>query len=173
MIKHGDNNTLIFDNERITFRNFSGRAGKYNDEGERDFCAIISDSDMAQRLADEGWNISIIKPRDEDDETGHVLRVKVTKKARDGKGFTRLPSIYKHKNGNHVKLTDRTVGDLDYDEIVETSFVVRGFMYEPGKISAWLNSMDVVIAEDPFADRYGRPTDDFMNAPETDDLPFN
>lgn len=171
MITHGDNNTLIFDKERITFRNFSGKEGKYNAEGERSFCVIIDDPNVAQKLSDEGWNISIRKPRDEEDEPDHILRVKVTQKSRDGKGFTRLPSIYLHKNGNHVRLNGTSVSDLDFADIVETSFVVRGYMYEPGKISAWLNSMDVVIANDPFAERYGRPGDDFMNEPE--DLPFS
>ncbi len=173
MIRHGENNTLIFDREKIIFKNFSGKEGPYNAQGERSFSVIIEDPMVAQKLADEGWNIRILKSRDEDAEPNHRLPIKVTQRSRDGKGFTRLPSIFKHKNSTHVRLNENTVGDLDYDDIVETSFVVRGYQYEPGKISAWLNSMDVVIADDPFADRYGRPGDGFMNEPEPEDLPFS
>ena len=70
-------NVLEIENARIIYRNFEGLASKYNREGDRNFAVIIPDDDICQELINNGWNVKIKPPRDEDDSPFMFLPVKV------------------------------------------------------------------------------------------------
>lgn len=60
----------------IKWRNFEGKAGKFNAEGDRNFCLLI-DPDSADVLQSEGFNIRYLKPREDGDVPVPYLPVKV------------------------------------------------------------------------------------------------
>ena len=59
---------LQIDDARIVYRNFRGEGSKFNREGDRNFAVVIDDAKWADLLTNEGWNVKIKPPRDEDDE---------------------------------------------------------------------------------------------------------
>jgi hypothetical protein len=57
-------NTVLMEGVRIIFRNFAGKEGQYNREGDRNFGVILPD-DVAQQMLADGWNVKYLKPREE------------------------------------------------------------------------------------------------------------
>lgn len=73
--------TITFRKTQIIYRNFTGKPGPYNEEGERSF-SILLDEDLAQELLSRGMNVKPIKKRDEDEEQMYHLPVTVSYRRR-------------------------------------------------------------------------------------------
>ena len=143
---------LQIDDARIIYRNFSGAPSKFNREGERNFSIVIPDEETANTLGEEGWNVKIRPPRDEDDSPFMHLPVKV-------KFNDRGPIVYL-KTGNAVnKLDEESVDILDNIDIMGVDLDSRPYDWEVnGKTgrTAYLQSINVTQEIDRFADRYSR-----------------
>lgn len=148
-----DNGTVSFEGIRFLFRNFSGAPGKYNREGDRSTCIAIDDPDVAQRLADEGWNVRILTPRDPDDTPLHYVRVKVNFRGDP----RRDPGVWMLAGRNRTRLDEESINALDYADINNVDITVSPYHWELSErtgVSLYLRSAYVTIEEDRFAAKY-------------------
>ena len=153
---------LVVENARIAFRNFSGKASKYNREGDRNFC-IIFDKKTGEELKEQGWNVGILAARDEYEEPEYRLQVKVM--------FGKIPpKVYMISGRRKVLLNEDTISSLDYAEIENVDVIIRPYNWEVnGKtgVKAYVQTMYVEIQEDRFAAKY-----DFDTPTDYGDDPF-
>lgn len=139
---------LQIDDARIIYRNFSGAASKFNREGDRNFAVVIPDQDMADALINEGWNVKIKPPRDEDDIPFMNLPVKI-------KFNDRGPNIYLKTGKNKIKLDEESIDCLDNIDILSVDLDIRPYDWEVnGKTgrTAYLQSICVTQQVDRFAE---------------------
>lgn len=143
-------NVLQIEDARIIFRNFAGAGSKFNREGDRNFAVIIPNEDIANELIENGWNVKIKPPRDEDDSPFMYLPVKI-------KFNNRGPAVYVSSGNSHQRLNEDTIEMLDEIDIASVDMDLRPYDWEVnGKTgrSAYLDAMDVIQNIDRFGARY-------------------
>jgi hypothetical protein len=143
---------VTFEGARIVFRNFAGREGMYNREGERNF-AVLLDDDVAEAMARDGWNIKTLKPRegDEDPHPQPYLQVSV------GFGKGRPPRIVMISSRGRTDLGEEECEVLDWADIANVDLIVRPYEWVVnGKTGtkAYLKSIFVTINEDELELKY-------------------
>lgn len=158
-----DRHNYEFRDAHIIFKNFAGVGGVYNREGDKNFCLLLSQEE-ADILTNNGWNVKVRPPRDEDDEPTYYTQIKVA--------FGNYPpNIWKvTKNGHKVRLDADTVGELDNLMIQHLDICVRPYHWvrPDGSegVKGYLKTMYVIAEEDEFADMYVGPEED------EEDIPF-
>lgn len=157
---------IIIEDAEIIFPNFSGRPSKYNKEGDRNFCVVIDNPDVAQQLADEGWNVRIRRPHNEDDEPSHYIPVAISFRS-----FPSIPpaDVYLISGGNKTHLTEDTISVLDGTEAIHIDLTIRPRYFTDDKtgeerIKAYLHDMYVTVAKNRLAEKYADmeyPSEDY------------
>lgn len=148
-------NYLVIENASIIFRNFSGKATKFNAEGNRNFCVFV-DPASADNLIEDGWNVKFLKAKEEGEEDRPYIPVSV-------RFNTYPPTIFLISGNNKTRLDEDDLDMLDWAEIQNVDLIIRPYSYEVnGKsgVKAYLKNMYVTIIEDPFASKYSLNDDE-------------
>jgi len=145
---------IAIENARIGFRNFSGKEGKFNPAGRRNFCVFLEE-ELAKTLEKDGWNVRWLQPRDDNEAEQGYLQVAVS--------YDNIPPkiIMISSNGKTI-MDDESVGILDWAEISEIDLIIRPYNWvlhegtknEKSGVKAYVKSMYVTIAEDEFEKKY-------------------
>ena len=141
---------LQIDDASIIYRNFAGVGSKFNREGDRNFAVRILDTELADKLVEEGWNVKIKDPKEEGDLPFMFLPVKI-------KFNDRGPVVYLKTGRNMVKLDEESISCLDNIDILGVDLDIRPYDWEVnGKTgrTAYLQSICVTQDVDRFAARY-------------------
>lgn len=157
---HPNDNNVTFEDVRIVFRNFAGKEGQYNREGDRNF-AVLLDDRMTQQLEDTGWNVKYLKPREEGDLPQAYLPVSVSYKGRP-------PRVVMITSKGRNPLDEAQIEVLDWVEIKSVDLIVRPYDWVVNAKSgrkAYLKSIFVIIHEDELELKYADLAD------VNDDLP--
>lgn len=154
----------MFENCRIIFKNFAGEQTQYNRAGDRNFCVVIEDTDVAKRMQSDGWNIKYLPPLDEGGEETAYLPVAVS-------FANQPPTVVLLSSRGRTQLDESTISTLDHAEIENVDLIVNPYNWEVnGKsgVKAYVKSMYVTIHEDALARKYSvLDTND-----PYDDMPF-
>lgn len=147
------NDVVVLEDVRIVFRNFAGHAGMYTREGDRNF-AVILPQDVAEDMVRNGWNVKLLKGREEGEEDQPYISVSVSFKGRP-------PTIKMVTSRGTTDLGEDEVEILDQVDIAQVDLVLRPYDWtvngNTGR-KAYLQTLYMTIIEDPLALKYGNTT---------------
>lgn len=144
-----DTKTFMVEDARIIFRNFQGKEGQYNREGDRNF-AVILDHDVAAQMLKDGWNVKYLQAREEGEEDTPYIQVTVNFN-------NRPPRVVMISSTARTNLTEESVEILDWVDIAQADLIARAYEWNVnGKtgIKAYLQSLFVTIEEDALERKY-------------------
>jgi hypothetical protein len=145
-------NTVLMEGVKIIFRNFSGKEGQYNREGDRNF-AVLLDDGIAEEMASDGWNVRWLKPREDDEDEKEQAYLAVSLNFAKG----RPPRVVMVTSRGRTILGEHEVELLDWADITNVDLIIRPYEWSVnGKtgIKAYLQSIYVTIEEDPLELKY-------------------
>lgn len=146
----GNKNEIFIEGATLLWRNFSGAESKFNKSGDRNFCVIIDDEKMSQKMISDGWNLKPLQKRDDDDIQKYYLQVAVR--------FDNFPpKVVMITRKTKITLDEESVSTLDFADIANADLILNASSWSVnGKegIKAYLKALYVTIEEDKFAAKY-------------------
>lgn len=134
---------------RIIFRNFSGKEDQYNRAGDRNFAVLLT-PEVASEMSSQGWNVKMLKPREEGDDPQAYLPVAVSYKGRP-------PRVTMITSRGGTKLDEDDLQILDWAEIRNVDLIIRPNVWAVNGntgVKAYLQSIFVTIEEDELDLKY-------------------
>lgn len=144
-----DAKTFLVEDARIIFRNFSGKEGQYNREGDRNF-AVVLPPDIAKTMLEDGWNVRLLEAREDGDDDTPYISVAVNFN-------NRPPRVVLLTSTTRTQLDEASVEILDWADIRTADLIARGYDWNVnGKqgTKAYLQSLFVTIEEDALERKY-------------------
>ena len=135
---------------QIRIRNFSGKEGRYNAKGQRNFLVLLND-DVAEEMAAQGWHVKYLKPREEDDRPQPFLKVKVNL---DNEPKPRIVLV---TSRNKTTLTEDDMILLDWADIISSDLIINPYSWDVDGaqgITAYLRSGYFTINENELDLKY-------------------
>lgn len=148
--------TVVMEGVDIFYMNFEGKEGQYNKEGDRNF-AVGLPEDVAEAMAEDGWNIKRTKVRDEDlaEDPNAVGRPWLPVAAEYRKG--KPPKVVMITSRGKTILGEDNIALLDSADIQNCDLIVAASNWEVNGntgVKAYLRSMFVTIEEDELERKY-------------------
>lgn len=141
--------TFMVEDARIIFRNFAGKEGQYNREGDRNFGVILPE-DIAEHMLRDGWNVRYLEARDEGEPNTPYISVAVNFN-------NRPPRVVLLTSTTRTQLDENSVEVLDWSDIKTADLIARGYDWTVNGKSgtkAYLQSLFVTIEEDALERKY-------------------
>jgi len=146
--------TFMVEDAQIIFRNFTGKEGQYNREGDRNF-AVILDKEVAVKMLEDGWNVRYLDPREEGDLPTPYIQVAVNFNVRP-------PRVIMISANSRTQLDEDSVEVLDWADVEFADLIARGYDWNVnGKTGtkAYLQSLFITIHEDELERKYSKNQD--------------
>jgi hypothetical protein len=127
---------------RIALRNFSGKEGKFNPAGSRNFAVLLTDAQAAD-MADLGWNVKHFKPRDDEPVGQAFIKVAVSWE-------NKPPKILMVTSRGKTYLDEESVDSLDYVDIETADVTLNPYehSFNGGGVKAYAKTLVVKPIED-------------------------
>ncbi len=161
---------ITIKNAKIFSRNFSGKEGKFNPEGRRNFCVHIENIQDAEAMQNDGWNVRWLEPRDDGGVRQPFIQVAVSYK-------NIPPKVILVSKKGQTRLEEEEVGMLDWAEIENIDLTINPSHWEMPNgskgIKAYLRSAYVTIYEDELDELYSNVPDSAQSSITDDSVPWD
>jgi len=160
LLLEDENNQLLVEDGRIVFRNFAGKEGQYNREGDRNFCVIIP-PDIAEMMIEDRWNVKKLKDRQDGTPGDFYIQVSVGYK-------NRPPNIFLISSKGRVRLGQHEVEILDWVDIAKADILINPYRWKVNGnegVKAYVKSLAITMNEDALELKYSTVPEVDVNEP--------
>ncbi len=160
LLLEDENNQLLVEDGKIVFRNFAGREGQYNREGDRNFCVIIPEH-VAEMMIADAWNVKKLKDRADGTPGDYYIQVSVGYKGRP-------PNIFLISSKGRVRLSQHEVEILDWVDIAKADILINPYRWTVNGnqgVKAYVKSLAITMNEDALELKYSTVPEVDVNEP--------
>jgi hypothetical protein len=144
---------LVLEDVTILFPNFAGEKKRFNDEGKRNFCIALPE-DLAEVMAEEGWNVKRLRPLDENEVGTPFLKINVNYKGRTKP----KASVVTLSRNIRTPLDEEDIELFDWAEFATVDIIINPYDWDNSGIptrTAYLANIIGIFAEDMLEQKYG------------------
>jgi len=153
---------VTIEGAQLVLKNFTGRPGDFNAEGDRNVGVVLPD-DLARQMIEDGWPVKQFKQNADGEEGSFWIPASVKYRNRLGEMVNRPPRIVmrtptKHAGRiNRTDLGEKEVEMLDYANIKVADIIIRPYEYivqgRPG-VKAYVQSLFATVELDELELKY-------------------
>lgn len=141
--------TFMIEGAHLVFRNFAGKADKYNREGDRNVSVLLDDQ-TAMAMGEDGWNVKYLDPREDGEAAQAYIQIAISYKFK-------APHVVLVTSKTRTILDEDTIDILDSSDFENVDLIARGYEWEVNEktgIKAYLKTMYATIEEDELMRKY-------------------